>query len=491
MADPAYMERMNAPRACLTGDAAVGRWMGSTMSGYMQGDEQSFRLYFRVSQRQFGLLHDLIRSFPMWTRSTRADDTRTPAQRRRDTQRRLSLAHATSRFRVACCLYVYAHGGPLIHTSGVASVGVQTIRDWLRWFGTAIIACVRELYMPSTPPSAATVRLIRSEFASRQGIPNVALACDGTHVPYFPRIAEYASDFVNYKGWKSILVVAFVDSFHLFRHAEVGAPGRAGDNSVLRTSQILEMLSAGRDVWLGPGGVIAADGGATDADDIFLNPYHNPRSPERVHFNFCHSSTRFFVEEVFGRWKNRFRFLLDPCHMGHSATNLMIFTSMVLHNFITIERRREDHAGLSLASAMMTPDVDHHTLTVFDGSDRAWIEFFSRFASEICPACAARNSYHCAHMAAHRNQHGYDGPASVHLQAHLRGFWRPSEMRDSPCDRLWRQLTASARGGMASCPNPGQRSAPESSSAAGARARQQEMHSRAERASATGMFRRG
>ena len=155
------------------------RWLGSTMAGYLDGDEQAFRRYFRVSRRQFALLHDSIRTFPMW--QTVSDDRLTPAQRRRDQRRRFALAHATTRFRVATCLYVYAHGGPLIHTSGVASVGEQTVRDWLRWFGVAVIACVRPLYMPTTPPSPAALRAIRSEFASRQGIPNVAMTVDCTH----------------------------------------------------------------------------------------------------------------------------------------------------------------------------------------------------------------------------------------------------------------------------------------------------------------------
>lgn len=450
------------------------------MSGYLQGDEVSYRRYFRLSRRQFGILHDAIRTYPLW--ETQSDAQRTPAQRRRDQRRRLALAHASSQFRVATCLYVYAHGGPLIHASGVASIGEQTVRDWLRWFARAVIMVFGPVYMPRTPPSPAVLRSIRSEFASRQGIPNVAMAVNGTHVPYFPRIAEYAADFVNYKGWKSLLVVAFVNSFHLFTLAELGAPGRAGDNGVLRTSAVLDMVRENRAEWLGPDGVVAGDGGASDGDVIFLNPYHMPRTPEKLHFNFCHSSTRFFVEEVFGRWKNRFRFLIDPCHMNHAATNMMIYTSMILYNFITVERRREEHTGISIETAMTTRDEAHHALTRFDGSDYSWRTFYAQFASETCPACAARNSRHCTHMAAYRNQHELD-VARTPMQARLRGAYRPSEMRDQICEQLWRRLTMSARQGFEDdlASSSGQ---PETSAAAEARAQMQEMQDRADRAAA-------
>jgi len=42
-----------------------------------------------------------------------------------------------------------------------------------------------------------------------RGIVEVAMATDGTHIPH-PGWPDYR----NYKGWESILAVAFVDSFY-------------------------------------------------------------------------------------------------------------------------------------------------------------------------------------------------------------------------------------------------------------------------------------
>ena len=296
------------------------------------------------------------------------------------------------------------------------------------------------------------LRRIHSEFASRRGIQNIAMAVDGTHIPFHPTCAATAMDYQNYKGWKSILCVAFVNPYHLFIDGDTGHPGRAGDNTVLRTARIMDDITSDPVAWLGPNGLIVADGGASDHDTFFLNPYHNPTSPERCWFNFCHSSTRFYVEEVFGRWKNRFRFLMHPCGMSHRNTNLMIYASMVLHNMITIETRRDDllpaQRGRSTAQLHTTGSTPaaavEEFLTEFSGSDGAWQDFYAACESERCPMCAARGAHHCIHMAGNRNGAalGGDTEPDGRLQGRLRNA--PSEVRDEVCARLWRQVNRGA-----------------------------------------------
>ena len=109
---------------------------------------------------------------------------------------------------------------------------------------------------------------------------------------------------------------------------------------------------------------------------------------------------------------------------------------------------------------------------------------YRQFASELCPACASRQAVHCTHMAAHRNMLAAEGPGTVPVQAHLRGTYRPSEIRDRLCETLWRRLTSSAREGFADDVAANNGSAPESSAAAEARAQLQEMQDRADRAAA-------
>ena len=48
------------------------------------------------------------------------------------------------------------------------------------------------------------------------------------------------------------MALAWVNSFHLFVDADVGASGRAGDNGVLKNSHLLQQIRQNPEAWLGP-----------------------------------------------------------------------------------------------------------------------------------------------------------------------------------------------------------------------------------------------
>ena len=232
------------------------------------------------------------------------------------------------------------------------------------------------------------------------------MACDGSHVPF----GTHHGDYRNYKGWYSILAVAFVNSYHLFVDADVGFPGKAGDNTVLNHSWLLSQIKADPTAWLGPDGVILADGGASDHDGVFMNPYPHPSTDEEYYFNFCHSSSRFFVEEVFGRWKNRFRFLLHTHDMKHKLFSQLVYTTMILHNICTM------HKG---------NDIEFNV-----GSDEEWQAYFKKFKRDMCPACTRANMAHCVHT--HHNRERATSCTRV--------AGAPSEQRDKVKGMLWQSL---------------------------------------------------
>eukprot|EP00965_Chrysotila_dentata_P101323 3345061-Pleurochrysis_carterae.AAC.1 len=89
-----------------------------------------------------------------------------------------------------------AHGAPTKVVADVASVGVSTMRSWLQQFCDAVITDVKPTYMPATPPEAKKLAEVRAQFQSRRGLPNVGMACDGTHVPYNPDRAQKQKRFL-------------------------------------------------------------------------------------------------------------------------------------------------------------------------------------------------------------------------------------------------------------------------------------------------------
>ena len=89
-----------------------------------------------------------------------------------------------------------------------------------------------------------------------------------------------------FKGWTSILAVAFVDSYYRFIFdVDVGYPGRAGDNTVLSRSPLMASIASEPDKWLGKGGVILGDSGrirvlvtTTKSSSTLITAQPNPKS---------------------------------------------------------------------------------------------------------------------------------------------------------------------------------------------------------------------
>ena len=206
----------------------------------------------------------------------------------------------SAEFKVATCLYHLAHGGTFHVTADVAGIGTATARKYIIDVCKAIITGpLRKEFMGQ--PTPARIRACWEEFAVRQGFPRVGLAVDGTHVPWRPDDCMNKEDFHNYKGWHSLLTMAWVNSFYEFVETENGHPGRANDAGVLQFSWFLQQLLQDRDAWLGPDGFVLGDGGTDGvAADIIMTPYDNATTAIKAYFNFCLSSTRFFVEQTFG-----------------------------------------------------------------------------------------------------------------------------------------------------------------------------------------------
>ena len=409
-----------APSSRDTVCRALGKWRGSTIAGYLWRNEgRMHKEKFRMVPALFDQLVKLLSGSQLDKSSGRvaASFAATRPATLRSGHLRVAAAQAATdppslEFKVACCLYVFAHGGQLSLSADAASIGESTLRHWLNIFCSSIISVLKPIYMPSKPFTEEDRAAIQGQFASRRGLPNVTLACDGSHIPFKPPNKRVALDYRNYKGWFSILVVAFVDSYYRFFDLDVGYPGRAGDNTVLSRNWFMRALSQDSSKWLGPNGVVLGDSGASDGDEFFLNPYHNPTDADRCWFNFCHSSTRFFIEQTFGIWKSRFRFLLQPCNTKHKLTNLMIYASAILHNFCIVHGR--DPSLVSIG--MEEPE--------------SWPNFFRQYCAMLCPTCKNEKKKHCVHQASYRN--------NTLQQALARE--KPSEFRDRMCKELWHEV---------------------------------------------------
>ena len=391
-------------------ERALGAWRGSTISGYLRGDEQTYLENFRCSKQKFDAVVALLEHTPIDRKAVRASASTDWRKTRRVLKAGDVLDPPSLRYKVAVCLYAIGQGGPIKPLADACSIGKSTLRKYLDQFADGVRLRIKPIYMPCKPWSESERAAVQGNFASRRGLAPISLACDGSHLPFKPKGKKNFLEYRNFKGWTSILAVAFVDSYFRFFDVDVGYPGRAGDNTVLAHNWLMKAIAKEPDKWLGPGGVVLGDSGASDGDAFFLNPFWNPEDPEKLWFNFCHSSTRFFVEQAFGMWKSRFRFLLFGMPgLTHKLFVKTVYTSAILHNMFVV------HSGDKVE---------------YDIDEQAWLKFFRTFAAHRCPTCVREGKGHCIHQASHRNG-----------AAQQKGYRvAPSEMRDAMCDALWRKV---------------------------------------------------
>eukprot|EP00951_Prasinocladus_malaysianus_P017943 scaffold142167_cov15-Prasinocladus_malaysianus.AAC.1 len=281
-----------------------------------------------------------------------------------------------ARFKVAAAILHLAQGGTWWQTGFCCGVSEAVIRKWVIEVCTGVIEVLRPEYLRKPTPEECLKN--QEFFAARQGIENVGAAVDGSHIPFQPESLDYMEDFHNYKGWYSILIIALVNSQYLFMDAEVGRPGRMSDSTATQLSFFYNEMLVDHEAWLGPHGVMISDG-ACGINDFIMTPYPGTQLTNMQQwFNFCFSSTRMFVEQVFGQWKSRWRLLIREQQCSHAVMSLMIYATMVLHNICTIHKE-------SCGDEFLTDQPQHIT------------NFLATRSMPRCKHCVENEVVHCIH----------------------------------------------------------------------------------------------
>mmetsp|Transcript_28505 Transcript_28505/g.73209 ORF Transcript_28505/g.73209 Transcript_28505/m.73209 type:complete len:231 (-) Transcript_28505:104-796(-) len=209
-------------------------------------------------------------------------------------------------------------------------------------------------------------------------------------------------DLHNYKGWYSILVVA------MFVVAEVGRPGRMSDSTATQLSSFYQGMFEDKEGWLGPGGLLISNG-ACGLCDFVMVPYPVWTMTDKQRWsNFCFSSTRMFVEQVFGMWKSRWQVCNKEQECSHLMMMLMTYSTMILHNMWMYYRN--------------TPEWDCGDDYMEDAAPdlAAFMEKMSR-----CKHCKEHGAVHYVHL----NRSWVNACSS--------GAAAMAQRREEIADRLW------------------------------------------------------
>uniref|UniRef100_A0A8C3XL67 DDE Tnp4 domain-containing protein n=1 Tax=Chelydra serpentina TaxID=8475 RepID=A0A8C3XL67_CHESE len=172
------------------------------------------------------------------------------------------------------------------------------------------------------------VQAIIDGFAA-MGFPNCGGAIDGTHIPILGP-EHQGGQYINRKGYFSMVLQALVDHKGRFTNINVGWPGKVHDARVFKNSGLFRRLQQGMPT------VILGDP-AYPLMPWLMKPYTGALDTEKELFNYRLSKCRMVVECAFGRLKARWRSLLTRCDLSPKNIPIVIAAFCVLHNLCEIK----------------------------------------------------------------------------------------------------------------------------------------------------------
>ncbi len=95
------------------------------------------------------------------------------------------------------------------------------------------------------PSTEAEWRTIATRFGERWNFHRTLGAIDGKHVR-IRKPNKSGSQYYNYKGYFSIILLAIVDADYRFIYVQSGAPGRCADSGLFKECDLFMALNQGK-----------------------------------------------------------------------------------------------------------------------------------------------------------------------------------------------------------------------------------------------------
>ncbi|CAM5075757.1 unnamed protein product [Eretmochelys imbricata] len=239
------------------------------------------------------------------------------ALRHKNTKMRAAL---TVEKQVAIALWKLATPDSYCSVGNQFGVGKSTVGAAVMQVANAI----KDLLI-SRVVTLGNMQVIVDGFAA-MGFPNCGGAIDGTHIPILAP-EHQAGDYINRKGYFSIVLQALVDHKGRFTNINVGCPGKVHDSRTFRNSGLFQKLQEGTlfpDQKITVGDVempiVILGDPAYPLMPWLMKPYAGSLDSSQELFNYRLSKCRMVVECAFGCLKVRWRSLLS--RYDFSKTNI-------------------------------------------------------------------------------------------------------------------------------------------------------------------------
>ncbi|CAH1975552.1 unnamed protein product [Acanthoscelides obtectus] len=220
-----------------------------------------------------------------------------------------------------------ATGDSLYTLEALHRVARSTIAKFLPEVCNAIYSALKD-YMQI--PGPEDWKRIEHGFRTKWNFPGCVGALDGKHINILA--PDDTSDYYNYKGAHSIILLALADDDYCFSYVNVRTNGRASDGGVYQQSKLAQALQ-NNTLNLPEQSVVVADA-AFPLKTYLMKPYRTTPTRKEKIFNYRLSRARRIVENAFGILVTRFRVLLNAIDMAPKKVDYVVLAACALHNWL-------------------------------------------------------------------------------------------------------------------------------------------------------------
>lgn len=253
---------------------------------------------------------------------------------------------------VAIAIYFLGSSAEYRTIGNLFGVSTSTVCKVVHKVCEAIAENLLEKYVSF--PTGNNLKNVIQGYEGIWGFPNCGGAIDGCHIPIKAPENSHG-DYLNRKGWYSLILQGVCDYMYVFTDINIGWPGRVHDARVFANSEIFHK---GENGTLFPNWTkkIVLQRGETDlpvtiiADPAYplkpwiMKPYsgRGNLTAAQVRFNYRLSRARMTIENSFGRLKGRWRCLQKRLEVDVEFACTVIASCVVLHNICEISRETYD-----------------------------------------------------------------------------------------------------------------------------------------------------
>lgn len=256
------------------------------------------------------------------------------------------------RKQIKLVLYKLAHGISCSRMHNLYGCGESTIRKYTIIICRVLASREGIFHHFIHTPTGDRLQNIIENFRDITGLPNIAGAIDGTHIPLTCRSSRrytpMPSDFFNRKKFHSIVLQGVCDADRIFWNVCAGQPGGVHDAGQVAVSSLHTHISTRR--------ILAEP--IIHLRNINIQPYligdtsypsrpymlknykpANPAMVDKMRFDSAVNGERVVIEQTFGSLKNQWR-ILKAFNMSVEKAAVVTLACCVLHNYCEIQHER-------------------------------------------------------------------------------------------------------------------------------------------------------